>query len=243
MSNLSLMKPGEYEEYVASLFRERGYETILTPLSNDWGIDVIATKGDEKIAVQAKMYGHTSRKVNRAAIMQLYGAMAYQDCTNAVLATDGEVLDDAVIVADKLGIEILFTGNFLQQSASSVVKIEKNDDAVHETCGKYPSFDEMWKMYVMPLKGKTLSNSRGDNRIVDVDWAGITRVTSNGRKGKIPVEAFRLAYNALLSKGKVTRDYINQQIDRRCSSGVVLILSQVSFIALESNPLALKLRM
>ena len=31
--------------------------------------------------------------------MQLYGAMAYQDCTKAVLATDGEVLDDAVIVA------------------------------------------------------------------------------------------------------------------------------------------------
>ena len=126
---------------------------------------------------------------------------------------------------------------------SAVVNIEQNENLVWEANGKYPSFDEVWSRYIMQLKGKTLYNSRGDNKIVDVDWAGITRVTSNGRKGKIPVEAFRLAYNALLSKGKVTRDYINQQIDRRCSSGVVLILSQVSFIALESNPLALKLRM
>ena len=241
--NKSIMKPEEYEKYIASLFRAKGYETILTPLSNDWGIDVIATKGAENVAVQAKMYGHTSRKVNRAAIMQLYGAMAYQDCTSAVLATDGEILDDAVMVADKLGIEILFTGNSLQQVVPSVVKIEKSDDAVHEADGNYPSFDEVWKMYVMPLKGKILSNSRGDNRIVDVDWAGITRVTSNGRMGKIPIEAFRLAYNVLLSKGMVTRDYINQQIDKRCSSGVVLILSQIPFISQESNPLVLRLHL
>lgn len=49
------------------------------------------------------------RKVNRAAIMQLYGAMAYQDCTKAVIATDGELLDDAISVAKKLKIEILTT--------------------------------------------------------------------------------------------------------------------------------------
>ena len=103
------MKPKEYEEYVASIFQNKGYSTEVTPLSGDWGIDVIAIKDSEKIAIQAKMYSDSSRKVNRAAIMQLYGAMAYQDCTKAVLATDGDLLDDAILVANKLGIEILKT--------------------------------------------------------------------------------------------------------------------------------------
>lgn len=42
------MTPEEYEKYVASLYQARGYKTIVTPLSGDWGIDVIATKGTEK---------------------------------------------------------------------------------------------------------------------------------------------------------------------------------------------------
>ena len=68
------MTPKEYEQYIANIFQKQGYKTIVTPYSNDWGIDVIAIKGKEKIAIQAKMYGN-KRKVNRAAIMQLYGAM------------------------------------------------------------------------------------------------------------------------------------------------------------------------
>ena len=62
------MKPKEYEEYVASIFQNKGYSTEVTPLSGDWGIDVIAIKDSEKIAIQAKMYSDSSRKVNRAAI-------------------------------------------------------------------------------------------------------------------------------------------------------------------------------
>ena len=78
------------------MYQAGEYKTIVTPLAGDWGIDIIATKGFEKIAIQARMYGHTSRKVNRSNIMEFYGAMTYQDRTKAALATDGELLDDAV---------------------------------------------------------------------------------------------------------------------------------------------------
>ena len=78
------------------MYQAGEYKTIVTPLAGDWGIDIIATKGFEKIAIQARMYGHTSRKVNRSNIMDFYGAMTYQDRTKAALATDGELLDDAV---------------------------------------------------------------------------------------------------------------------------------------------------
>lgn len=237
---MTIMLPEEYEEYIAGIFQKRGYQTIVTPLSSDWGVDIIAIKGEEKIAVQAKMFGHTSRKVNRAVVMQLYGAMTYQDCTKAVIATDGELLDDAVLVANKLGIEILYTGKYYSPQKYSVCR---TDNSKCYNKNVYPSFGEMWQNHIMPLKGKTLYNSRGgNNKLIDINMSGVTRITSFWKKGNIKIEAFRLAYNEMLSKGFVTRDYIDQQVEGRCSSGVILILSQLDFVVLKQNPLALKLR-
>ena len=234
------MTPKEYEQYIASIFQNQGYNTLVTPYSNDWGIDVIAIKGKEKIAIQAKMYGN-KRKVNRAAIMQLYGAMAYQDCTKAVIATDGELLDDAISVAKKLKIEILTTKtNFV--STFHKEKEEENSDSIHKDFRmEYPTFDEVWRKYIMPLKGVTLWNTKGENKILDVNWGGITRITSNKRRSSISIDGFRFAYNELIRKGKITRDYINQEVDKRCSSGIVLILGQIPFVSTVRNPTSLEI--
>lgn len=234
------MTPQVYEQYVGSLYSEKGYKVTVSPLSNDWGIDVIAIKGKEKIGIQAKMYGDSNRNVNRRVIMELYGAAAYQDCTKAVLATDGNLLSDARQVASKLGIEIFYTShpavrNVAKKSASLLHAIKQNHKGI-------PTFEEAWEKHVMPLKGKTLYNSRGANQIVNVDWSGIERITSNNKIGKIDIEGFRLAYNELLSKSYVSRDFINQQVDKRCSSGIVLILGEaLPFVQKETSPLGLRL--
>ena len=106
----------------------------------------------------------------------------------------------------------------------------------------YPTFDEAWQKYIMPLKGSTLKNSRGDNKIIDVNWGGIKRITSKGNEGKIDIEGFRLAYNKLVKEDKVTRSYINQQVNKRCSSGIVLILGQLPFVEIVNNPKSLILK-
>lgn len=98
------MTPSEYEALVADRFRQRGYVVEDRPATNDWGVDLIAVKDTERIAIQAKMYGGTPRPVNRAQIMELCGAAAYFDCARAVLATNGRVMADAQEVAEKLGI-------------------------------------------------------------------------------------------------------------------------------------------
>jgi restriction system protein len=49
--------PRQYEELVAAHFREKGYATEITPCGHDYGVDVFATRGREKLAIQAKMYG------------------------------------------------------------------------------------------------------------------------------------------------------------------------------------------
>lgn len=232
------MTPQQYEEYIGSLFADNGYKVSVSPLSNDWGIDVIAIKGDEKIGIQAKMYGESSRSVNRRVIMELYGAAAYQDCTKAVLATDGEIYPDAIEVAQKLGIDILRTS--VSEDFIPTVPTKQMNCEVKTKAGNI-SFEEAWEKYIFPLKGRILSNSRGSNKIIAVDWGGIKRVTSNGKLGKIDIEGFRLAYNVLMSQGYVTRDYINQQVDKRCSSGIVLILGELPFVEKTSSPSGLRI--
>lgn len=218
------MTPKEYESFVCSKFSRDGYKTELTNYNNDYGIDVFAFKGDEKIGIQVKMYGHTTRKVNRQMIMELHGSKDLFNCTKAVLVTDGQIIDNAKEVANKLEIEILF--------------IEPDDNFSNNNLDlTVDQFDKIWKNYIKPLEGNLLTRGNGkSNKILSVDWSGIERITSNGKKQKIKIEVFRLAINKILSDGSITRDYINQEYKDRASSGIVLILSQVPFFDFYNNP-------
>lgn len=222
------MTPKQFEDLVCEHYRNKGHKAEATSYSNDYGVDVFATKGKEKIAVQAKMYGGGTRKINRQMIMELHGAKDYFDCTKAVIATDGILLTDALEVANKLKIEIL-------NIDSSVPLTSKKSSSSDKT------FDSIWEKHIIPLQGKTLTRDNGEtNEIVKVNWSEVERLTSNGNKGKIKVEIFKQAINKLLADGSITRDYINQNYVGRASSGVILILSQVPFFKLTDKPTGLK---
>ncbi|MGB4205499.1 MAG: restriction endonuclease [Bacteroidales bacterium] len=229
------MNPRQFEELVCEYFRKQGYEAKTTSYSGDYGIDVFATKGKEKIAVQVNMYGDSTRKINRQMVMELYGAKDYFDCTKAIIATDGAFLPDAISVAEKLKIEILYFNEFQTQlPQNQSLKSRKTDK----------TFEQIWEDYIIPLQGKTLTRSNGKtNKIIKVDWSGIERLTSNGNKGKIKIEIFKQAVNKLLTNGSISRDYINQNYVGRASSGIVLILSQVPFFTLTDRPTGLKYEM
>lgn len=218
------MTPKEYESFICDKFSKDGYKTELTSYNNDYGIDVFAMKGDEKIGIQVKMFGHTTRKVNRQMIMELHGSKDLFNCTKAILVTDGQIIDNAKEVADKLGIEILF--------------IEPDDNFPNTTQNSaVDQFDNIWQNYIKPLEGKTLTRDNGkSNKILSVDWSGIERITSNGKKQRIKIEIFRLAINKILSDGIITRDFINQEYKDRASSGIVLILSHIPFFDFYVNP-------
>jgi restriction system protein len=89
------MKSRQFEIFVNNRFEKNGYETVLTSQSGDYGVDVFAFKDKEKIAIQVKMFGESSRKINRKVMMELYGAKAYFDCAKAIVVTNGSILSDA----------------------------------------------------------------------------------------------------------------------------------------------------
>ncbi len=225
------MTPRQYEIYAAQTFTDKGYDVVLTSQSNDYGVDFFASKGEVKIAVQVKMYGDT-REINRKAVMELYGAKAFFDCTEAKIVTDGVVRKDALKAAEKLQMEVINLTpdeKFINQEA--IMEIAEND------------FFEVWKSHIIPLAGTTLYNSQGKpNKLTKIDYTGIERITGNGKSGSIPIEIFRQTYNRILENGQITRDEINQEFTGRASSGVVLILAQILFLELHTNPIKLILK-
>ena len=229
------MKPRKFEQLVADYYQSKGYEIEITPYTGDYGVDVIAMKGDERLAIQAKMYGNSSRKVNRETVMQLYGAMAYRRCTKAVIATDGSCMADAIEVANSLGIEILYLNSSNGVEESPQILVPKETEIVTGNISIIP-FNEMWERYIMPLAGKTISNDGLTNTIINVDWGGLKRMTSTGNIGSISIEDFKYAYNQLSLYGRVERTLINQHA-KRCSSGIVLVLSQVPYIGVQNKPM------
>ena len=244
------MNPQSFEKYVAGIYEKEGYDVTVTPYSGDYGVDVIAEKGGERIAVQVKQYGCSTRKVNRQMVMELYGAAAYAGCNKAVIATNGDVLPDAVEVARKIGVEIRYIDS--EPGLRPVIDAYKKSykpAAAPES--KKPvsgvdysaAFREIWDKYVKPLEGKTLLNDKGrKNTILKVDDVGIKRITSTGNVGKIDIEPFKMAVIKLLRDGYITRSEINDNYSKRASSGIVLILSQVPMFELVERPLALRLR-
>lgn len=224
------MRPDEYEYIVAEYFEAKGYETTVSQYSNDYGIDVFAIKGKEKIAIQAKMFGGSTRPINRQMVMELHGAKDYFDCTKAIIATNGRIIDNALEVAKKLKIDIINV-----PAIRTSIKTKKST--------KSNSFETIWEKYVMQLEGKTIKRPDGKtNKIVKVDWSGIQRITSNNKPQKIKIEIFKKTINHLLDNGEITRSYINEEYKDRASSGIILILGNTGIFEVTSRPIGLKMK-
>lgn len=221
------MKPREYEKLVSEHLAEKGYQVDLTPYSGDYGVDIFTKSDKEKIVVQVKMFGSTTRKINRRMVMELHGAKDYFDCNKAMIVTDGDILPDAKEVADKLDIDIYYLMS-KENNANNKPETQNENNKVN--------FDIIWEKYIMPLEGKTLIRDGGlTNKIVKVDWGGIERITSNGNRGTIEIEIFKKAINHIFEHGFITRKKINDDYDKRASSGIILILAQIPFFQLRKT--------
>jgi hypothetical protein len=182
--------PIEYETQVAKIFEEDDFIVKVTGRTGDLGVDIIAIRGTERLAIQAKMYG-AGRRVNAEMVLQLEGARRYFDCTGAVIATDGALTPSAQQVAEKLNVEVR------KIAAIAPTATVPDDRASVGGLGERDDFDRIWIDHILPLKGQVLQTlgQHVDNVIKSVDSHGITRISSNGQTQFIPIEIFRWAIN------------------------------------------------
>ena len=103
IEDVDLMSGIEFENFVAELFSKMGYKTEVTKASGDQGVDVIATKGAVKIAIQAKCYNNV---VGNHAIMEAVAGMKYYDATKCMVITNNFFTKSARELAESNNVEL-----------------------------------------------------------------------------------------------------------------------------------------
>lgn len=226
------MNPEEFENLVAEHYQKLGFATQTTPATRDFGVDIFATKMNEKVAIQVKMYD--SRTVNYKDVMYLFAASELFSCTHSIMVSSGKVRTDAKEIADKLKVEIVENfGQTIQPITKALQRIPQISTQKHYV------FSTIWKDYIIPLQGKKVSLVGGRTNIIKkVNWDGVTRISSNNNSSKVEIEIFRWSYNKLIRQSKLTRYEINQHYTGRGSSIIFAILATLPFVEVTLKPKA-----
>jgi restriction system protein len=77
----------EFEGYVAARLGRVGWRVTFTPPVGDYGVDLIAEKDDEYVAVQCKRYG---KSVGIAAVQQVVSGARHHGCTRSIVVSNQE---------------------------------------------------------------------------------------------------------------------------------------------------------
>ena len=79
------MDRDKLEEYVVRLFGSMGYKASVTQSSRDFGVDMIAKRTGEKIAIQVKRY---KQSVGVSAVQQVVAGMHKYSCNKSMVVTN-----------------------------------------------------------------------------------------------------------------------------------------------------------
>ncbi len=98
IGKIDMMSGAEFEEYLYEKFCSYGIEVEHTPLTKDFGADLIVTLEDGyRIAIQAKRY---DEKVGLSAVQEVVAALAYYECDRGMVITNSEYTDNTRILAE-----------------------------------------------------------------------------------------------------------------------------------------------
>ena len=83
------LSPQEFEQYVARLFRRKGYRVKLRGRSGDQGVDLeLIKRGGKRAVVQCKRY---QRAISPDVVRDLYGTMMHERVAHAFLVTTADI--------------------------------------------------------------------------------------------------------------------------------------------------------
>ncbi|MBQ9114379.1 MAG: restriction endonuclease [Clostridia bacterium] len=94
--NIDLLSGIEFENFLCLLFEKDGYICQKTKATGDQGIDIIATKDDSVVAIQAKRY---SSAVGNHAIMEAVAGKNYYNANTCMVITNNVFTNAAIELA------------------------------------------------------------------------------------------------------------------------------------------------
>jgi restriction system protein len=87
MTAIDAMDGVEFEGYVAARLGRAGWQVRFTPAVGDYGVDLIAEKNGQCVAIQCKRYG---KPVGVAAVQQVVAGALHHGCTRSIVFSNQE---------------------------------------------------------------------------------------------------------------------------------------------------------
>ncbi len=105
------LPPRKFEELIATLFRNEGFDVELTPITRDGGYDIFAIKnntiiGTETYLVECKRYSER-RSVGIEIVRSLMGVVQINNATKGIISTTTHFSRDAKELAEQYSSRIM----------------------------------------------------------------------------------------------------------------------------------------
>lgn len=104
MAEIDKMNGETFERFVGLLYQKMGYDTHQTKASGDYGVDIVAGKGYEKLIIQTKRY---TNKVGISAVQEISAARNYYSVSRAAIVTNNTFTEPAQNLAKANGIALV----------------------------------------------------------------------------------------------------------------------------------------
>lgn len=102
----------DFEFVCSEILIRNGFQTAdVTKASNDYGVDIVATKDGVKYAIQCKWY---SGSIGISAVQEVYTGKEYYNCHVGVVMTNSSFTKNAIELADKNRV-LLWDGKIVNQ--------------------------------------------------------------------------------------------------------------------------------
>ncbi|MBU3600038.1 restriction endonuclease [Polynucleobacter sp. 30F-ANTBAC] len=140
LDSIDSLEGTEFEHIVKEIYISKGYKAKLTPKTGDYGVDIVATQKDQKLAIQAKRY---SQPVGVKAVQEVVSGAYYYKASKAIVITNSFFTSNAKELASTLNVELIDRPNlmnmwnkaFPQNSTIPPFDIEKYEEIKKEIIG------------------------------------------------------------------------------------------------------------
>lgn len=103
IQDIDQMTGKQFEEYLSELFSMMGYSSRVTQQAGDYGADIVLTKDNRRIVVQAKRY---KKNVGIKAVQEIYGAINHYKAHEGWVVTNSRYTKAAESLAKSNSVKL-----------------------------------------------------------------------------------------------------------------------------------------
>ena len=205
------MSGAQFEVFTADMLRAMGYDATVLGSSGDQGVDVIATSGDKRIAVQCKNY---KKSVGNKPVQEVYAGARHHGCNKAWVIAPGGFTKGAFDLAGSVGVS-LFDSSSIGQWITKVDEVVAQPVKTKHKTQRIPKGDPLPE----PLERSAAELAIGRDRLSVSDIARALDVGYSEAGGLMDVLEKRGLVSGLDSSGArsvlVSDDVIRELLGRR----------------------------